>query len=82
MPISITSLDYSFSINLDICATVNAQRYVKSSTLEIIDLSCWSMSDKLPKIYYSPQGYCSGIAAVKKLATNSKVAHTWLKRQV
>ena len=43
------------------------------------------MDDKLSKIYYSPQGYCKGIAAIKKLAAAAKVpedtAKQWLVKQ-
>ena len=61
--------------NLEYCALVPTQRYVKSSTLEI----------EKTKIYYSLQGYGRGLTAVKKLATKTKVsyevAHSWLKQQ-
>ena len=30
------------------------------------------MEVKLPKIHYSPQGYCKGFAVIKKLATTGK----------
>lgn len=43
------------------------------------------MDAKLSKIYYSPQGYWKGIAAIKKLATTTKSfedsANNWLIRQ-
>ena len=43
------------------------------------------MEAKLSKIYYSPQGYWKGLAAVKKLATSAKVtediARSWLAKQ-
>ena len=43
------------------------------------------MNDKLACIYYSPQGYWRGLAAVQKLAAAAKVseqvARDWLKRQ-
>ena len=43
------------------------------------------MEAKLSKIYYSPQGYCKGLAAVKKLSTAAKVeedvAKRWLAKQ-
>ena len=43
------------------------------------------MEAKLSKIYYSPQGYWKGLAAVKKLATAAKVsedvARAWLAKQ-
>ena len=42
-------------------------------------------SNKLSKIYYSPQGYWRGIAAIKKLASaagvSEQVAKDWLKKQ-
>ena len=37
-----------------------------------------TMDAKLAKVYYSPQGYWKGIAAIKKLAD---AASTWLVRQ-
>ena len=44
------------------------------------------MEQKLAKIYYSPEGYWKGFAAVKKLAAAAKVpeetAKKWLVRQV
>jgi len=43
------------------------------------------MDGKLAKIYYGPEGYWKGFAAVKKLAEAAKVpeetAKTWLVRQ-
>ena len=43
------------------------------------------MDSKLSKIYYSPKGYCKGLAAVKKLASTAKVeeevAKRWLAKQ-
>jgi len=43
------------------------------------------MDGKLAKIYYSPQGYWKGTAAIKKLAEAAKVtenaAKKWLIRQ-
>ena len=43
------------------------------------------MEAKLSKIYYSPQGYWKGLAAVKKLASTAKVeeevAKRWLSKQ-
>ena len=43
------------------------------------------MEAKLSKIYYSPQGYWRGLAAVKKLATaaraSEEVAKKWLAKQ-
>ena len=43
------------------------------------------METKLSKIYYSPQGYWKGLAAVKKLSTVAKVeedvAKRWLAKQ-
>ena len=43
------------------------------------------MDSKLSKIYYSPQGYWKGLAAVKKLSTVAKVseevAKKWLVKQ-
>ena len=43
------------------------------------------MEAKLSKIYYSPQGYWKGLAAVKKLASTAKVeeevAKRWLAKQ-
>jgi len=43
------------------------------------------MDAKLAKIYYSPEGYWKGIAAIKKLAEAAKVpeeaAKKWLIRQ-
>ena len=43
------------------------------------------MESKLSKIYYSPQGYWKGLAAVKKLSSISKVseevAKRWLVKQ-
>ena len=43
------------------------------------------MDVKLSKIYYSPQGYWKGLAAVKKLATaanvSEDVAKRWLTNQ-
>ena len=43
------------------------------------------MEAKLSKIYYSPQGYCKGTSAVKKLAEAAKVhedaAKEWLIKQ-
>ena len=43
------------------------------------------MDTKLSKIYYSPQGYWKGLAAVKKLSTLAKVsedvAKQWLVKQ-
>ena len=43
------------------------------------------MDAKLAKVYYSPQGYWKGIAAVKKLANAAKVspetAKQWLVKQ-
>ena len=44
-----------------------------------------SPNKKLSKIYYSPQGYWRGIAAIKKLASaagvSEQVAKNWLKKQ-
>ena len=41
--------------------------------------------NRLSKIYYSPQGYCKGFAAIKKLAQAAKVledvARNWLMKQ-
>ena len=51
---------------------------------------CWkslvAMADsKLSALYYSPRGYCKGLAAIEKLAPAAKVteqqAKEWLKRQ-
>ena len=43
------------------------------------------MDAKLSKIYYSPQGYWKGLAAVKKLAAaanvSEEVAKRWLAKQ-
>jgi len=43
------------------------------------------MDAKLAKVYYSPQGYWKGIAAIKKLAQAAKVsedaAKKWLIKQ-
>ena len=43
------------------------------------------MEAKLSKIYYSPQGYWKGLAAVKKLSSTSnveeEVAKRWLAKQ-
>ena len=43
------------------------------------------MDAKLSKIYYSPQGYWKGLAAVKKLSTvtevEEEVAKRWLAKQ-
>ena len=43
------------------------------------------MEDKPSKIYYSPQGYWKGLAAVKNLASTAKVeeevAKRWLAKQ-
>ena len=43
------------------------------------------MEAKISKIYYSPQGYWRGLAAVKKLATaarvSEEVAKKWLVKQ-
>ena len=43
------------------------------------------MDSKLSKIYYSPQGYWKGLAAVKKLSSTAKVeedvAKRWLAKQ-
>ena len=40
---------------------------------------------KLADIYYSPRGYCKGLAAIKKLTTAGKVTEQqtkdWLKKQ-
>ena len=38
------------------------------------------MDAKLPKIYYSPQGYWKGLAAVKKLAAAAKVSEDVAKK--
>ena len=38
------------------------------------------METKLSKIYYSPQGYWKGRAAVKKLSTVAKVSEDVAKR--
>ena len=44
-----------------------------------------SIFNKLSKIYYSPQGYWKGFAAIKKLAKAAKVsedvAQNWLMKQ-
>ena len=43
------------------------------------------MEEKLRKLYYSPRGYCKGLAAIKKLAAAARIsedaAKGWLKRQ-
>ena len=43
------------------------------------------MEAKLSKIYYNPQGYWKGLAAVKKLSTvakvSEKIAKKWLVKQ-
>ena len=43
------------------------------------------MDAKLTKLYYSPQGYWKGMAAIKQLATAAKVsedaAKRWLTKQ-
>ena len=43
------------------------------------------MDAKLAKVYYSPQGYWKGIAAIKKLAKSAKVSEDatkkWLIKQ-
>jgi len=46
---------------------------------------CCNADAKLPKVYYSPEGYWKGIAAIKKLADTAKVpektAKQWLIKQ-
>jgi len=43
------------------------------------------VQEKLSSIYYTPNGYWRGLAAIKKLATaakvSKKVARDWLERQ-
>ena len=38
------------------------------------------MEGKLAKIYYSPEGYWKGIAAIRKLAQAAKVSESVAKR--